>query len=66
MKWIKIEDRKPMDDQTVLCWHENRQARLPLICWYDEEIDEFIPLFCDQEAYVKVTHWMPLPKPPEE
>lgn len=55
MKWISIKNKLPYDDQTVLCWHLNRTAALPLICFYDEETNEFIPLFCYQECFVKIT-----------
>lgn len=65
MEWISVDHKLPYDDQTVFCWHKNRNAAMPLICFYDEETKSFNPLFCQQECFAEVTHWMPLPKPPK-
>jgi len=63
--WISVKDRLPEDDRNIMGWHTGREASLPLICYYDEEEKAFVPLFCDQEAYVFITHWMPFPEPPK-
>ena len=66
MKWISIKDQLPEGDQTVLCWHPNRNSAMPLICYFDKEYKVFIPTFCDQEVHAVVTHWMKLPAKPIE
>lgn len=66
MEWISIKDKLPEDDQIILGWSDKREARLPLICWFDVGSNEFIPCFCDQECFVKIDYWMPLPEPPKD
>jgi len=59
MKWIKCEDEMPGDPQEVITWggHE-----IPMQLgysggkfWEDDWNDEI----------VGITHWMPIPEPPE-
>jgi hypothetical protein len=66
MKWISVKDRLPEDDQTTLCWQANQTAAIPIICYFDKEVNAFVALFTWQEIFVDVIYWMPLPKPPEE
>lgn len=32
--------------------------------WYSKDILQFVD--CDNDEYRHITHWMPLPKPPQE
>lgn len=64
MGWISVEEKKPEDDQNVFCWFSKNEDAIPLICYYDANIDEFIPIFCQQICFAKVTYWMPLPRKP--
>ena len=66
LEWISVEDRLPNDDEAVLMCEMGRKG-LPLIGWY--EVEDVIPGFyianSFQDARVHVTHWIPIPKPPE-
>jgi len=67
MEWIDIESgERPSEDETVLGRNEKFSNHLPeFVCWFEEE-QEFMPICPYQRLPVKLTHWMPLPKPPEE
>lgn len=64
-KWISVEDRLPTDFEghDFLVWCVYRACREFDVghydectgSWYDEKYDNAIP----------VTHWMPLPSPPQ-
>lgn len=67
MKWIKCSDRLPEEEMAVLVMDQEmiKAYIKPKIAWY-----EFIG--CPKGFYIPgtvfrviVTHWMPLPKPPE-
>lgn len=70
-KWISVEDRLPdkqHDWVLVICefvpeggYGVPHIAELRNGVWYTDNMD--IPL---EEAFVKVTHWMPMPEPPKE
>ena len=72
-EWIKIEDRIPEDFVDVLCWcvnefgetYEKGEKYFSLDRWC-VWTDGRPPSFATDRFYGKVTHWMPLPKPPEE
>ena len=61
--WISIKDRKPEPFQTVLaCWNDKKHPRVDMCFWngdrhFDGEV--WVPM---EEA---ITHWQPLPEPPE-
>lgn len=67
MKWIDVESgERPSEDQTVLGRNIKFPNHLPeFVCWYEEE-QEFMPIDPHCRLPMKVTHWMPLPKPPEK
>lgn len=65
MKWIKIEDRYPTEDQEFIVWGASFEEPSEFTF---EDLGKLSPL--DKQM---VTHWMPwkagkrpLPKPPEE
>lgn len=71
MKWISVEDRLPKIGQkgyseSVIVYFlselDDTKGRATAAFCYDGW--HIAGLFCDEK--VKVTHWMPLPKPPEE
>lgn len=72
MNWIKVEDQKPEEGQTVFSWSTQGMK----VCIYRKELVLFWkssgePKFCNLMSkwlFVDefVTHWMPIPKPPME
>ena len=56
-RWISVEDRLPDNEDTVLCVTKNKR---PFVCRYDHYWKHW-----RVSGSVKVTHWMPLPEPPE-
>lgn len=57
-KWINVKERLPSNEDVVLCVTKNNR---PFVCRYDQYWKRW-----RVSGNVKVTHWMPLPKPPEE
>ncbi|MBE3085585.1 MAG: hypothetical protein IMZ64_05135 [Bacteroidetes bacterium] len=66
MKWISTKDKKPKDDQTVFGWQKEWSSQIPIICFYDQEEDGFVPLFCEQGLFIHLDYWMKLPDPPSD
>lgn len=61
-RWISVGERLPEDDGYVLC-HCN-DGSSDIVCMYHGDGDFVTP---DLDCYTGiVTHWMPLPQPPEE
>ena len=57
--WISVEDRLPSDRENVLVWYKYEQ--LP----YESNVS--VKQFKASVGLHKIiTHWMPLPKPPED
>ena len=61
-RWISVGDRLPEDDGYVLC-HCN-DGSPDVVCMYYGD-GEFVTPELDNITHI-VTHWMPLPQPPEE
>lgn len=60
MNWISVEDRLPEFGESILAWDNSVEC----ICfgWYSKDHG-----FTETTRFIKeVTHWMPLPEPPEE
>ncbi|MOA31070.1 hypothetical protein D3C78_1522080 [compost metagenome] len=59
-EWISVEDRLPPEDQPVLCWCNDGDTEA---CEVASHHNSF---FIDwSHELLPVTHWMPLPEPPE-
>lgn len=66
-KWIPVTERLPEDRGDVLAvvyWHEKWRVKM---AWCAQERNKWSVHvgFADRDD-VTVTHWMPLPEPPEE
>ena len=61
-KWIPVTERLPEGEDPVLCFIKNGQQDIL-------QLDKFENLWIGMQWTYKrhaVTHWMPLPEPPEE
>jgi hypothetical protein len=69
VKWISVKNKKPPDDETVLVWcPELGKPKRPdgqgvLFGHYVECLEEF--RVNNSVGFYFITHWMPLPNPPE-
>lgn len=69
-EWISVDERLPEDSREVLCWYLNTEGRYCYVIGsYSRRLFEGWETDIDNnECYyspVKVTHWMPLPEPPD-
>lgn len=70
MSWISVNDRMPEECTSVLVCDAYRvcaDEREPHIAYFDK--GDWVSLAWwdySQYAFPKVTHWMPLPKPPSK
>ncbi len=63
MEWISVKDRMPEKDKPVLTFDGTYFEVLEY--WYDEDLKK-IWMNPPNGPTDSVTHWMELPKPPEE
>ena len=65
-QWISVKDRLPEKSGQYLCWFgANKFLIGSAIETYVDEWKAFVRLE-SLEKYPNITHWMPLPEPPEE
>ena len=58
-EWIKTTDRLPEDDRHVLCLTRTKKGLWNVVIGY------YMDGFWRVGMNSNVTHWMPLPEPPE-
>lgn len=65
-QWIRVEDEKPDTGQYVLVNHKDgvMQCAQYLISGYDDRELWVLDHYYKEQG--EITHWMPLPEPPEE
>jgi hypothetical protein len=66
MKWISIEERLPQEKERVLVLEKEEHGDPFFISIANRDEDEF---WLDDGPALeldKITHWMPLPEPPNE
>lgn len=67
MNWISVKDRLPEDEEAVLVYYrfddESKMSFYGILTYY---VYDPYPHWQHESTGLKVTHWMPLPEPPEE
>jgi len=61
-KWISIKDRLPKPENVVMVTYKYPTGRQEVTMSFTTEKH---PEFFDHVCYDLITHWMPLPEPPE-
>ena len=70
MEWISVKDRLPPDEEDVMFWRN--PGGFSVGCYFPEIEQWQDGLDVDNDAVAEmvgahfVTHWMPLPPPPQE
>ena len=66
--WISVEERLPEYNEYVLCWYTDSDGlkwhTIGRFCEWNHLWD--LDIAYDHDEKKIVTHWMPLPEPPEE
>lgn len=70
MKWISVEDRLPENDDLVFTYPPDDHGNISYTGYYNKIGAQWIttdydPNYGIEEVVIDVTHWMPLPPPPE-
>jgi len=66
-EWVSVDDRPPEFEVDVWCHGYNQNSNQTLEdrgCYYKNHDGKFVIEFDDYPYHI-VTHWKPLPKPPE-
>lgn len=77
-RWIPVEERLPEDDPSIKKHHDGEKFGFLTVLAYNGVVRQTNRFFCGEErcglpktngwewASANVTHWRPLPEPPEE
>jgi len=64
-QWISMDERSPKNGEMVDIWLENLNRREPDVEFKDGRLYQDGKIFTNiGTEYVGVSHWMPLPEPP--
>lgn len=66
MDWISVKDRLPEDDNEVLVYYGGSRVKWKYGIEFVNYINGECYGWCGQDQLVSVTHWMPLPAPPDD
>lgn len=63
-KWISVKDRLPSHNEWILAFDGEKMC----VCWFDLSYHDYLFMFgmSSSQQFRNVTHWMPLPEPPNE
>jgi len=65
-EWISVKDRLPQEDDPVLVWDiASPYSEFVDIGYYDPHSAPDTGWRCNEYMNRSVTHWMPLPEPPQ-
>ena len=69
--WISVKERLPNNSKPVYVWlwvGSSLRSGIPFVGKYNIFSGEWLiyGLSADKREIIKITHWMPLPEPPEE
>lgn len=66
--WISVKDRRPKGNCLAFSAESDYFFEDYLVGWIEESAESKTGYICisDGEVLKNVTHWMPLPNPPEE
>ena len=64
--WISVNDRLPENETTVLAFVQHKIGWYRMFAWHDEHGWHSSAAEFEERESKFVTHWMPLPEPPEE
>ena len=75
-EWISVKDKTPKDElgKYLVVGEDELGDRVIVVCWCDPENNKWLlcePYILESENNLdvlikNVTHWMPLPEPPNE
>lgn len=65
-RWIPVSERLPNKDNDVLTYETSKYVGVERIAIDRLEEEEKHPIWMYTTGWFEVTHWMPLPEPPEE
>ena len=66
MQWISVKDRLPEDISDVLILSKEKESCVGYYRSSDNDWNMYNPCCSFHMELHGITHWMPLPKPPEE
>jgi len=64
MEWISVEDRLPDNERRVAIVYKYKDSNI--VKTYIGEYNPFEKRWINTLDDITITHWMPLPKPPEQ
>ena len=64
-RWIPVSERLPEDGSNVLAYYDNKIEQRMFACVY-EDGEWFYRMLYTTTVFKYITHWMPLPEPPQK
>lgn len=64
--WISVKEKAPRRFECVLCYYPDKEYGSKIMVDFNQYDAGETPHFSNQRLWGRVTHWMPLPEPPEE